>query len=111
MSLQSLTSVHSVDVYREAETRGAAGSAAYTYTKIKTLRCRVQPLSSAERQLALQRGSELTHKLFSTTDPGVEEGDELRFGSRKFDVPSRATNTDELDRLWVLMVNELDQGQ
>lgn len=111
MSLKSLTAQHSVTIHRETETRGVAGSAGFTWPKESSTTCRIQPASAMERQLALQRGTEVTHRIYFSSDPGLEEGDQIQYEGRKFDVESNPTNTDELNRLWVVMARESDQRQ
>ncbi len=102
----------SVDHYAAVRTTGTAGSAAFTWpTKTATLSCRIQPASASELDYAKKRDTEISHVLYFATDPGLDTRDKLFFGSRTFDVKAKATNTDEQNRLYKVLVQETDQRQ
>lgn len=101
-----------IDIYARVETRGAAGSATYTYpTLTKQIRSRIQPATSSQRTIALQRDDEITHIMYFPDDPEVDDGDRIVFEGRNFDVTSKATNTDEQGRLWRIEALETGQQQ
>lgn len=101
-----------VTPYACVETRGAAGSAAYTWPTAGTpLRARIQPASSYDRTLALQKDTEISHVMYFASDPGVDEGDRIVFASRNFACQAKPINVDELNRLWKLEVLETGQQQ
>ncbi len=111
MTISSLCD-KSVDHYAAVRTTGTAGSAAFTWpSKTATLKCRIQPASASERDYARQRDTEVSHVLYFDADPGIDTRDKLYFGSRKFEVLAKATDTDEQGRLYRALVLELDQRQ
>lgn len=111
MSLKSLASVHTVTVQTRSATTGASGSQAFSYSGTRQLRCRIQPAGSAEIILASQRGPEITHVAYFAEDPNLGNNDRLVFNGRNLDVAGEPTNTDELDRLWKVLVNETEHRQ
>lgn len=111
MTIASLC-IHVVDHYTAVKTTGSAGSTAFTWpTKTATLKCRIQPASASELDYARKRDTEISHVLYFPDDPGIETRDKLFFGSRAFDVIAKATNTDELNRLYKALVMEVEQRQ
>jgi len=111
MSIQSLCD-KLVTPYARVRTDGAAGSAAFTYpTAGAPFHVRIQPASSYERTIALQRDTEISHVMYTPADPGLNEGDRIVWDGRNFDVQAKAINFDEQDRLWKLEVLETGQQQ
>ncbi len=111
MTIASLC-IHVVDHYTAVKTTGTAGSTSFTWpTKTATLKCRIQPASASELDYARKRDTEISHVVDFPDDPGIETRDKLFFGSRTFDVNMKATNTDELNRLYKALVMETDQRQ
>ena len=111
MSIRSLCD-KSVDHYTAVRTIGTAGSPAFTWpTKTATLKARIQPASASERDYASQLDTEISHVMYFPDDPGVNTRDKIFFGTRAFDVMFKATNTDEVDRLFKLLVQETEQRQ
>ena len=111
MTITSLC-IHVVDHYTAVKTTGTAGSTAFTWpTKTATLKCRIQPASASELEYAKKRDTEISHVLYFPDDPGIETRDKIFFGTRAFDVQMKATNTDELNRLYKAGVLETDQRQ
>ena len=102
-----------VTPYARVEARtGGAGSASYTWPTAGTpFYVRIQPASSYDRTIALQRDTEISHVMYSVSDPGVDEGDRIVFDSRNFDVQAKPIDTDEQNRLWKLEVLETGQQQ
>lgn len=111
MSIQSLCD-KLVTPYARVESRGAAGSAAFTYPTAGTaFRARLQPSSSYERTIALQRDSEISHVMYTPADHGLDEQDRIVWDGRNFDVQAKAINFDEQDRLWKTELLETGQEQ
>jgi hypothetical protein len=111
MSIQSLCD-KLVTPYPRVRSEGGAGSASFTYPTAGTpFRVRIQPASSYERMIALQRDTEISHIMYSPTDPNVVRETRIVYNSRNFDVQATPTNTDEQDRLWKLEVLETGQEQ
>ena len=109
MSLKSLTSKHSITVTPQTEVVGDAGGISFSDGTPRTVQGTIQPLSSAEMSYARQRGSEMTHAIYFSSDPNIATGDKLTFDGRTFDVEGGPTNTDELNRLWKVLVTEREQ--
>lgn len=111
MSIRSLCD-KLVTPYARVETRGTAGSASFTYPTAGTpFRARIQPATSHERAIAMQRDDEITHIMYAADDPSIDARDRLVFDSRNFDVVSKPIDTDEQGRLWRWEALETGQQQ
>jgi len=111
MSIASLCDRHTVDLYTRSESRGAAGSAAYTYALAATKRCFLQPASTRDRTIALQSGYEISHVAYFASDPSLRGGDEIRYGSRVLTVVGKPINAGEMGRYWRVEAMEQEQRQ
>ena len=101
-----------VDHYTAVKATGTAGSTAFTWpTVTATLKARIQPASASERDYARQRDTEISHVMYFPDDPGIGTRDKIVFDSRTFDVKTKATNTDEQNRLYKVLVLETEQRQ
>lgn len=105
MSLKSLTSIHTVDYEVESVSDGASLGAVRSWSSSATsVACRVCPLS-ADRVVALAKdGMRLTHYIYHSSDPNVDERYRALFtdfGSVQHVLYVRAViNPDEVDRFW-----------
>jgi|GEM_PF-4152491 len=111
MSLSSLCSRHTVVHNTQSETTGTAGSLSPSQTQGNTHTCFIQPASTNDRLVSTQFETEISHVLYYDHDPGLEQGDEVIFGTRTFEVDARAINTDEAGRLWKVYALEKDRDQ
>ena len=111
MSLKSLTTRHTLTRKSRATTIGESGSAAHSWSGTDKIQGRLQPASAEEMMYGLQRGYDITHTLYCSTNPGVSNGDVLDFEGREMHVRGPARNIDELGRLWVVQLEEKQQRQ
>lgn len=85
MSIQSLCSIHSVQVRPLTATKDEFAS---TYETVgsteRTLRCRVVPMSEKEQVLYMQRNMRATHKFLFAQDPLLDNTDTLVYNGRVF---------------------------
>ena len=100
MSLSGLTSIHSVTHERDVKTRGGSmGEINVPTTIASNVKCRIQPLSARDRNDFQSAGMGITHFVYFSEDPSLDERDVLLFGTRSLRVRG-VFNTDELNRLW-----------
>lgn len=113
--MSSLFSVHSVSIERGAKTSTASMGSKKTYTAANrgsrptTLSCRIVPLDSRERSEYAMRDLQTSHKVYTQTNPEVDEDDRLVYGSRYLYVTG-VRNPDELDRYWIIEAFESTSG-
>lgn len=74
------------EVWRMSRTPDGMGGWAETWTRVATVRARFSQPSARERQAADQSQSRLSHVVYLASDADVRRSDELRLGSRVFDV-------------------------
>lgn len=106
MSLESLCGTHEVVVQRRTVSTGSAMQRVHSWSNVGAMTCRVVPLSSARVSEYAQRGFRVSHGLYTVSEPpGV--GAEYRFvmAGRIFEFVSMR-NPDELDRYWIVLVDE-----
>jgi hypothetical protein len=114
MSIRSMCN-KIVEIHPRVETRGAAGSASYSWDDKRAsggdMLARIQPARAFDKNLAKQDGYDISHVLFFADDPLLQFHDQVWFNRRRFIVQGIAKNIDELDRLWKVEANELEQRQ
>jgi hypothetical protein len=98
------------------ETRGAAGSASYSWTEKRsgakgTVACRIQPARAFDKSLAKQDGYDISHVLFFSEDPQLLYHDQVWYNGRKFLIEGIPIDVDELGRLWKVSAQEQEQRQ
>ena len=113
--MSGLFSAHTVTIQRQSTTRTDSGGYQKTYSTANrgslptTLSCRVVPLGARERYEYRMRDQETSHKVYSLTDPQVDERDRFVFDSRNLTVLT-SRNPDELDRYWIVECVEHSAG-
>lgn len=75
-----------VTVWRRTRVDDGMGGGLETWAQVGTLRARLAQPSATERVVADQSQARLTHVVYLPADSDVRRGDELRQGSRVFDV-------------------------
>ena len=111
MSLENLCSRHSITVHHRSRTTGAAGTGAWTYPTTTSATCFLQPSSANERVLGMQKGNEISHTLYFSSDPSIANGDKITYGSRVLKAQADTINPDEADRFWKVYALEQEQRQ
>lgn len=87
MSIQSLCSIHMIQVRRLTVTEDELGSTYVTVGSVlRHLRCRVVPVTEQDRVLYMQRDMRATHKFCFASDPNVDNGNVLVYNHRVFRV-------------------------
>lgn len=76
----------SADVWRRTRTSDGMGGWTQVWAKVAAARVRLSQPSAAERTIADQSGSTLTHVAYAEPDADIRRGDELRQGARVFTV-------------------------
>ena len=113
--MSGLFSVHTCTIERQSTTRTDSGGYQKTYSTANrgssptSISCRVVPLSARERYEYQMRDQETSHKVYTLTDPEVDERDRLVFNGRNLTVTS-SRNPDELDRYWIIEAVEQSAG-
>ena len=80
---------HQCTAQRRNRTQGALGGGKDSWTTLWSNRsCWRQPAGDAESNYAAKRSIRITHKVYFTTDPEVDERDRLVFSDGNFDVSS-----------------------
>ena len=111
MSIKSLCSKHTVTHYSNSPTVGTAGSLTPSQTVGAVHTCFIQPVSANDRLVASQFETEISHVIFYDHDPGLTPGDEIKYGTRVFEITSEGMNVVEADRLWQVYAVEKDRDQ
>ncbi|MFD3666964.1 phage head closure protein [Streptomyces sp. NPDC058672] len=73
-------------MWRASRTSDGLGGWVETWAQVSTVRARISQPSAAERVIADQSGSTLTHVVYLRADAPVRRGDELRQAARTFKV-------------------------
>lgn len=76
----------SVEVWREARTSDGMGGWVGGWAKVASVRARVSQPNATERVTADANGADLSHVIYFASTAGVQRGDEIRQGSRVFEV-------------------------
>jgi hypothetical protein len=112
MSLQSVTSRHTVTLHARTSVTGAAGGKEDTYaTAGVTARCTVEPASVQDKVTHLQNGASVSHVLMFSESPSVANGDKILFGSRVLFAVGNPENVQEQNRLWYVFAEESEARQ
>ena len=83
---------HKVTVKRRDRKAGTMpGSVTRPVTTAKKVACWVQPASASEVMAFEKRGIVVTNKIYFPTDPGLDEKQELLYGTRELTVRSAAS--------------------
>lgn len=102
MSIQSLCSIHTVQARRLTETTDELGSTYFTVgSAIRTIKCRVIPISEKELVLYMQRDMRATHKFCFAEDPNISNDEVLVYNGRVFRIDS-VHDAHELHRFYTL---------
>ena len=81
---------HTCSAERRTRAVGATGGSKDSWTALWSSRlCFRQPAGDAEHELAARRHIEVTHKVYFTSDPEVDERDQLVFSDGNYLVRSR----------------------
>ena len=108
MTVASL-SVHRVDIYRNIGVPDGRGGVPDNWAPDEIrVPCRIVPLSAKELA-GLWKGepTKLTHRIyFPDTSIDLNEGEQIRYGTRIFNVQG-VRNVDELDRFLTVEVEEV----
>ena len=67
--------------------------------------CRIVPGVANALIAFAKKGMKISHSIYYTTDPELDETNRILFGSRVFYFTA-IKNPDELDRYWIVGVNE-----
>lgn len=107
---------HRVAFHRREELRQSGKSSRYSWKpplpNEAAVRCFVQPASANEIELAkLQHNYDLTHTVYFDRDPDLKFMDRIVYNNRVFQVRAKATDDCELNRLWVVDVQETQWQQ
>lgn len=106
MSLKSLTSIHEVDIQRLTATTASDMGTVEAYSTVRAkAKCRVQPASAKTITEFAKRGISITHSVFFSYDPEVDERYRLKYGSRMLRVHA-AYDMNELGRCWEVHCEE-----
>jgi hypothetical protein len=97
---------HTLTRQRETATVGATFGVDYSYGSDATLSGWVQTASAGESQAFMSRGMEVSHIVYFGTDPSLQPGDQLLYGSIVLVFQGWKDETG-LGRLWVGMFQEL----
>jgi len=102
---------HSVDIERSIASEDDLGGRERVWVTVTDdIACWVQPVSlrsnSATIEWYAKKGITITHRIYFTTDPGVQTTDRVLFGSRYF-VVEGAINTAETDELYIADCREV----
>lgn len=106
MSLEELTSIHTITHQRETNTRGVTGAAVRTWTSLGDKVCRIQPITVREDTPFKRESLNYDHVAYFSTDPQADERDRFLFGSRTLEVMG-TRNFDEVDELWRVELQEI----
>lgn len=68
------------EVWRPAETVDSLGGRSVVFTRVASVRCKVDQASAAEREESGQWGAECTNGVYMLPSADVRRGDELRGG-------------------------------
>jgi SPP1 family predicted phage head-tail adaptor len=88
---------------RPSTTPDSQGGHARTYPAVETsVRCRIRPLSLAERNIGHREEVDATHRVYMLPDEDVRRGDQLTIGGSDYDVmfirqPSETGSHQEID--------------
>ncbi len=104
MSLFSTLLNHDFTVRRRTRTNAGHGRWPIGYEDIGTVRGRLRPASSGERQVAAQEGRQITHVFYCEAGADIARGDELDGADKTVEVlgvrnPSQAGHHLEIDCL------------
>jgi hypothetical protein len=73
---------NTVNVNRPTPTKGTSGAQKNTYTTVySSLPCSVQPVTATWQVLYSQRHIDVTHSVFFNSNPTIQAGDQIVFGS------------------------------
>tara|TARA_Y100000034_G_scaffold38488_1_gene47286 strand:- start:115 stop:435 length:321 start_codon:yes stop_codon:yes gene_type:complete len=95
-------------IKRKVATNTDSMSTSYAYTTAgrgslpTTLTCRVQPLSGRERQEYATTDVEYTDAIYTTTDPQIDERDQLVEGTDQWDDLVQV-NVHTMSRFWKIL--------
>ena len=109
MSLQSLASIHTVTVRRQAITKGATGAAIRGWQPLGTMQCRIQPINTASDDPYDRASVEYDNVMYFLADIySLQPKDQILFGPkpRIFWVVGRRS-FDELKRLYRAELQEI----
>lgn len=73
MSLSSLTAIHTVTIQTQVIAQGRLKDRSVSWGSDRTATCRIQPLASTEVMEFQKRGVSVSHKLYFSEDPEVNE--------------------------------------
>ena len=112
MSLSALTSIHKIHVLQAEPRREQNMDMVNSFKRIRTLDCRVVPLSVTEAIDLFVRGQEVSHRIYFSVDPGSFTGrDMIEFDGMILDVIGEPINVHNLNRMWTLMANKKTRHQ
>lgn len=105
--LDDLLTVHTVTVLESTGDTTVTGADKNSYQAVRSLQCRVIPMSTFEMVKLGQNGLQATHKVRFASDPGVlDERHRLRWegiGNRTiFRIPKFPYNPHGLSMMWTL---------
>jgi len=81
---------HTCNAQRRTRTQDELGGSKDSWTNVWTgRRCWRQPLSDSESSFAMKRGISVSHKVYFTENPQVDERDRLVFSDGSYLVRSR----------------------
>ncbi len=112
----TLVGEHSVTIYAKVDTRDAAGGRDYSSVAASsgtTLPCTVHPASTQERVDHLQRGYQVSYKLYFKQDPSSGHGDKIAYGDATLFQVGKTIHRDESEALefWKVYASEVEQRQ
>lgn len=110
MSIDSLTSIHTVTVKEPLVTKSASGAPVRSYASVRDLSCRVMPVTSRESLQYAVKGISITHRVFFAADPELSASSLLVYGIRELEV-SAVRNPSELGMYWLAECRESSHTQ
>ena len=105
MSLESLCSIHRVDVQEETSSTGGAGGMIRSWTTVKTKKpCRCRPANESETQDYAKRGQRINWVVYFSTNPQLDNTNRLVYtdsqGAVHYLQVQTTHNPHQMDRFW-----------
>jgi len=109
MSIESLCSHNTITVTPQTHTAGASWGTTLTDGTPTTKTCLVQELDGNEVAKYEARGLQVTHTLLFSSDPSIDLGDKITWGSDTLEVTGAyKEGRPGEDLLWIVHANKLD---